>query len=146
MQNVYKIEPTNRFGWDMSNKEFGTRLREKREQAGLQANELAYRCGWSGAQRLSNYENGSRLPNLEVFSELCFQLDKINGDSTAHYVLLNEDVVLDKPISNDSKSIAGAFKRTIEDAIHLDIIRFKPKRNESDLFQIFLEHLRRDTD
>ena len=142
MQIVYKIRKNNQRKFMMTDTTFGQRLREKREQAGLQANELAYRCGWNGAQRLSNYENGSRMPNLQYFSEICEQLDKINGDSTAHYVLRNENVIIEDYSEKDEGSVIEAFKQTMADAVHLDITNFRPKRGESDLLQIFINHLR----
>lgn len=41
----------------------GERIRKARKAAGLTQEQLADKCGWEGAGRVSNYESGRREPN-----------------------------------------------------------------------------------
>jgi SOS-response transcriptional repressor LexA len=51
-------------------KEIGARIRALRDQLGLKQPDLARLCGWDGQSRISNYENGIRMPELTDFIKL----------------------------------------------------------------------------
>lgn len=125
----------------MSTNTFGERLREKREQAKLKASELAFNCGWDGPQRISNYESGTRFPGAEDFSTICRELDRLNEESTAHYVMRGEVLKLDRYSSKSKGSILEAFRMAVADSVHLGIVQVRPKMSENDLLQVFIKHL-----
>jgi transcriptional regulator with XRE-family HTH domain len=55
----------------------GKRIKELRKYRGLSQTELAERCGWEGAGRLSNYENESRQPKP---GDITLIADALNAD------------------------------------------------------------------
>lgn len=66
--------------------EIGKRLRWAREMAGLRQNQVSSYLPGIGNIRLSNYENGIRVPGIE----LAKQLGRLYGVSAA-YLLTIED-------------------------------------------------------
>lgn len=49
---------------------FGNRLKRLRKQTGLNQLALAVRCGWENYTRISNYESGTRTPDLDDIRKL----------------------------------------------------------------------------
>lgn len=60
--------------------DFPSRLRQLRKGAGLSQEALALLCGYAGQSRISNYENGSRIPPLSEITTLAAALKVAPAD------------------------------------------------------------------
>ena len=54
--------------------DFGTWLKEKREERGILAKDLAKKAGITDVS-ISRYERGSRIPNVKVAMDICKALN-----------------------------------------------------------------------
>lgn len=102
-----------------SAQQLGLRIKELRIKAKLTQDELGFDIG-CGASTISNYENGTREPNITALYKMANQFNEIIGDYT-YYLFTGEE------IGSETSNLAVDSKYVRKDHAIEKFVEFIPR-------------------
>lgn len=119
----------------------GDRMKEIRNEIGLTADTVAFRCGYKGKSRLSNYENNERNVPIAELINIASVYEPILGDWVLYYIITGKDyreqIENYKAPELTVSTAVASLKSILVDMVETGRIRIEPGLDASQIIEQF---------